>query len=58
MLNLGRERAIKSVFKEKRKVFTLYLVVIQSSITTKNLEAISQNASGQEVREVVIWASK
>ena len=58
ILNLGRKSAIKSVSEEKRKIPHTVFGVVQSAIRIENLEAISKSPSGQEVREVVILASK
>ena len=41
ILNLGRKKAIKSVSEDKRKIPHNVFGVVQSSIRTENLEAIS-----------------
>ena len=41
ILNLGKKSAIKSVSKDKRKIPHTVFGVVQSSIRTENLEAIS-----------------
>ena len=58
ILNLDIKSVIKSVSKDKRKMPHAVFGVVQSFTRTENLETIRKNPSGQEVREVVIVASK